>query len=115
MINTTVFASDLIASIGVSSAVAAYLHPHLRALLVELCGTYDRARFWLAFSNVALILMPLIFALEYKPEMAPGSAAIFEIAAQMKYALVGLIVTIGILGLVLISFMARSVPAAPQR
>jgi len=71
--------------------------------LWRLCGTFDRARFWLAFSAVSLIVMPLIFTLEYQPEIGPRNPAVFEIAAQTKYSLVGLLVTLGSLGIVLIT------------
>ena len=44
--------------------IVAYVKKHLRTLLIELCGTTERASFWLAFSNVTLVLVPLIFALD---------------------------------------------------
>lgn len=52
--------------------LVSYLKAHLKNLLVELCGTEERASFWLAFSNVTLVLVPLIFALDYQPEFGPA-------------------------------------------
>jgi len=86
-------------------------------LLIELCGTTERANFWLAFSNVTLVLVPLIFALDYKPEFGPDKTAIFEIATQLKYALIGFVVTLGSLALILFRFIPRdknSLTGAPQ-
>ena len=99
-------------------AVVVYVKKPLQTLLVELCGTADRANFWLVFSNVALIVVPLIFALDYKPEFGPANPAIFEMAAQLKYALIGLVITLGSLALVLSRFIPRekaNAPGTPSR
>ena len=85
--------------------IVAYVKKHLRTLLIELCGTTERASFWLAFSNVALVLVPLIFALDYKPEFGPDKTAIFEMATQLKYALMGFVITLGSLALILCRFI----------
>jgi hypothetical protein len=104
---TGVFLLDLVFTVIVSIGLLSYLSKHLRILLVELCGTAERARFWLAFSNVGLILVPLILALDYRPEIGPGRAVIFEVAAQLKNALIGFALTLGALAVVLVSFIRR--------
>jgi len=88
----------------------------LRSLLLELCGTKERASFWLAFSNVTLVLTPLIFALGYTPETGPEKSLIFEMAAQLKYSLIGFVIALGAIGLVLFRFIPRDktgMPAGP--
>jgi uncharacterized membrane protein YhaH (DUF805 family) len=98
--------------------IVAYVSKHLRSLLMELCGTAERASFWLAFSNVALILVPLIFALEYTPELGSSKSIVFEMAAQLKYGLVGFVVTLSFLALMLFRFIPTSKPgreANPSR
>src|SRR5712691_10475000 len=54
--------------VHVSLIVVAYLRRPLKAILADLCGTAERARFWSAFSNVTLVLVPLIFVMQYRPE-----------------------------------------------
>ncbi len=44
-------------------AIVAYLRSPLHNILVELCGTRERAAFWVSFSNVTITLVPLIFAM----------------------------------------------------
>ncbi len=85
----------------------AYVKAPLRSLLIELCGTRERASFWLAFSNVALVLIPLIFVLDYKPELGPGKSLIFEMATQLKYALIGFVIALSGLALVMLRFIPR--------
>src|ERR1035441_874767 len=72
-------------------AIVAYLRSSLHSILVELCGTRERAAFWVSFSNVTITLVPLIFAMHYTPDLKGGSAAVLELAGQLKWALVGLL------------------------
>ena len=53
---TVVFLGDLTLAIVVCAGTVLYLARHLRLLLIELCGTAERANFWLAFSNVSLVV-----------------------------------------------------------
>lgn len=84
----------LIAGIG----VVLYLRRPLQKLLVELCGNQERAGFWTAFTAVALGLTPLIFAIAWRPSEGSTLPAIFELADQLKWALIGLLATLMILG-----------------
>ena len=112
------FLLDLALAAFLFVGFVAFVKKQLRTLLIELCGTTERASFWLAFSNVALVLVPLIFALDYKPEFGPDKTAIFEMATQLKYALIGFVITLGLLALILFRFIPRdknSLTGAPQR
>jgi len=102
-----VFLAGLTATLVTSFAIVAYLRAPLRSILVELCGTRERAAFWVAFSNVTLGLFPLIFAMQYTPELKPGSPVVFEVAAQLKWALAGLLSAVAVLGWVLSRFIRR--------
>ena len=69
MTAVTVFLADVGIASGVSLLVVAYLRRPLKAVLADLCGTVERAKFWSAFSNATLVLVPLIFVLQYRPEL----------------------------------------------
>jgi uncharacterized membrane protein YhaH (DUF805 family) len=84
---------------------------HLGTLLIELCGTSERASFWLAFSNVALVLVPLIFAMSYKPESRSDTSVVFEMATQLRFGLVGFVVTLSLLAIILSKFIPRDRPS----
>ncbi len=117
MTDAQVFLSGVGGSALVALGVAIYLRPHLKSILSELCGTSERARFWVAFSNVALVLFPLIFALNNWPDRESRASAILEIGTQLKWALIGLVAAVLVLGFVIGSFIARSAkpPAAPGK
>ena len=87
MDNVTGFVSSLFLSIALAIVVALILRRPLSGLLVELCGNARRARFWSAFSTVALVLGALLGALFSIPES--GEAA-WEDAAGVRALLLGL-------------------------
>jgi hypothetical protein len=89
--------------------VVYYLRPHLRRLLIDLCGTEQRADFWAAFSNVILVLIPCVVAMHFQPsgDIRPAP---FQIARQLEWALAGLAGAVLILGAVLSRFIPESPP-----
>lgn len=105
MDSTTVFLLGTSATMAIAMAVIVYLKYSLQNILVELCGTRERAHFWAAFSAVALGVMPVIFAIACRPMPGPNSPAVFELADQLKWGLIGLMSTLLVLG----SMIARSI------
>ena len=110
---TAAFLTDVGLVAVLSLALVAYVKPHLNALLMELCGTAERARFWLAFSNVTLVLVPLIFALDYNPDSASGTNLVFDMATQLKHAIIGFVMALTLLAIIL--FRSRAVDFSAER
>ena len=104
-------------TLWMSLTIVIYLMNPLRKILTELCGTRERADFWLAFSNVALMLTPLIFAASCTPD--PRGDLVIEIATQLKWVFVGLLTALMITGWVISRFIPRqrgtSTPVVPQQ
>ena len=108
--NTILFFLGQVAlTLIIVSLIAAYLRPHLKKILIDLCGTEDRAQFWTVFSNVLLIGMPLIFSLSYRPEAASSEELFFDVAGKLSGNLGGLLVAMIGLGII-ISFFALVAP-----
>jgi len=103
-------------TLSMSLTTVIYLLSPLRKILTELCGTRERADFWLAFSNVALMLTPLIFAASFPPDLRGN--LVTEIATQLKWAFIGLLTAMIITGWVISRFIPRhsttSRTVAPQ-
>lgn len=111
MTSVTVFLVG-VAGTGLAAFTAvAYLTPSLRAVLKDLCGTMERANFWTAFSNLALILTPLIFAMHEAPDLSAQAPAVLQLAAQAQAALIGLVSTILVVGFVVSRFIPRPLVA----
>jgi len=54
MTPVTVFLVGILITAATSAAVVWYLKPSLQGILIDLCGTPERAAFWTAFSNVTI-------------------------------------------------------------
>ena len=95
--------------------VVAYLKPHLQRILIDLCGTEERARFWTVFSNVTLILIPVIAAMSYHPNIGQGASLFFELSAQLRWGLIGLIGSVVVMGLMISRFIPPILPASSRQ
>ena len=100
------FLTGVAVTAALSLAVVWYLKPSLQDVLVDLCGTPNRASFWTTFSTITVVLTPIMFALHYRPDMA-APHAIFEIGSQLEWALGGLLLSVILLGIVLAKFIPR--------
>ncbi len=91
------------------SGVVIYLRRSLGRMLVDLCRTEERAQFWLAFSSIVLIALPLIFGMGYTPAPNGAEAAFFELAKQLKLNLFGFLLALVGIGFI-VSFFALFAP-----
>jgi hypothetical protein len=107
-----VFLSGLAVTVLASLAVVAYLRQPLANLLVELCGNERRAGFWTAFSAVTVGAVPVIFALACRPCVGPGNSAVLEIASQVEWGLIGMVLSVLFLGWIVGRFILKSSPKA---
>ncbi len=101
------FVSGAVLTAIVAFSVMVYVQRPLRKILGELCGTDERAHFWVVFSNVTVILSAVMASLQYHPEPGINSPAVIEVASQLKWGLVGLGVALLILGRTLTKSISR--------
>lgn len=112
--NTIVsFLVQLIITFLIVYLIVRYLRPYLRKVLVDLCGTEERAQFWTAFSNILLIGMPLIFALNYTPDAQTAEGLFFDVAGKLSGNLGGLLLALVCIGII-VSFFALVAPRQPK-
>jgi hypothetical protein len=102
------FGTGLAVTMGVVFLALLYLRSPLKIILTDLCGTVERARFWTAFSNITLFLVPLALALNHQPTAGGTKSLVFEISDQIESAVIGLIIAVMVLGMVLSRFILRS-------
>jgi len=109
------FFLGLVVTTALAFTVVWYIKSPLSAILRDLCGTNERAAFWMAFTNVTLILVPMIFAMEFYPDAGQVSPVAFQLIGQLKWALIGLIASVAGLGFVLRSLIyAGAQPRMPK-
>jgi hypothetical protein len=91
----------------------AYLRPHLKRVLVDLCGTEERAQFWTVFSNILLVGLPMIIAFAYKPEATNAQGMFFEMTRKFSGNLAGFLFALVGAGM-MIAFFALFAPRTPK-
>jgi hypothetical protein len=106
------FLLGLALTVAACLAVVLYLKPHLQRILLDLCGTQERAAFWTAFSNITLFLVPVIFAMHLRPQPGKELSSFFQVSQQLKFALIGLVSAVIILGWVISRFLPSRAWAA---
>ncbi|MBM3153018.1 MAG: hypothetical protein FJZ96_12595 [Chloroflexi bacterium] len=87
MNSISMYAIQLAVTLTMSLLLTAYIRPFLKRVLVDLCGAEERARFWVAFTNILLILTPTLFALGYQPGPAMSGEWFFAVTRQLRGAL----------------------------
>src|SRR5574341_1983916 len=105
----TSFLVELALTLLACFLVVIYLRPFLRRILVDLCGTEERAQFWTVFSNILLIGLPFIFALGFRPESHTTEDQFFEVAARLGGNFGGFLSALVVIG-VIVSFFALVAP-----
>jgi len=108
------FVGGLAITFLTSASVVVYLRSPLQRILVELCGSPERAAFWTSFSTITLTLVPVIFAMQWHPETGGTTPVAFELADQLKWGLIGVVFSITLLAWVLSRFIPRVGKPSPS-
>lgn len=83
--------------------VVAYINNRYYYVLVDLTKNAERAKFWLKYSNVLLLLVPLVFSMTVYP------STLFDITSQIKWGIVGLVLSLFILGIIMVFYITKIV------
>jgi hypothetical protein len=114
MYGSLVFVAGLLLTTVVSAVVVTQLRGPLQKLLADLCSTAQRAEFWTIFSTVTVGLMPVIFALAYAPNLPHLADPLREIAQLVEWGLIGMVVSLLVLGWILGRAIYRAYPRLHQ-
>lgn len=98
------FVIEVVLTLILASLLAGYLRPSLGRVLMDICGTPDRARFWTAFSNILLIGLPVIFALNYRPRAGRFEESFFDIAGRLSANLGSFLFALFVIGIAISLF-----------
>src|SRR5689334_16858308 len=105
------FTTGLVTTLVMATLVIVALLKPLEHVLTDLCGSASRARFWSIFSAVSIAMVPLVFALGYDT-LNRFTPPLLQIAAQVRWGLIGLLMTVVGMAWILSRWIARHVPKA---
>lgn len=110
MIGTAIYFIGVITAAAIGITIVTYMRRPMLDILIELCGNEVRARFWVVFSQVMLVLVPVIFAMQSSLEIGTETPLAVQFATQIKWALIGLACSLAALGAV----MGKAILVFPQ-
>jgi len=61
------FMIEVLLCLGISISLIYLLKPVLSEVLVDICGTKSRAEFWVMFTQLMLIISPLLIVIYFAP------------------------------------------------
>jgi hypothetical protein len=105
----SIYLIQLVITVIACLLLAAYIRPVLKRVLIDLCGTEERAAFWTLFSNIMLVVLPAIFGMGFHPEIVNFENSFFDVAAQLRVNLLGFILSLVAIGFA-VSFFALVAP-----
>ena len=98
------FLLEVILTLSISMLVFRYMRPFLTRILIDLCGTEERAQFWTVFSNIILVGLPLLISLTYQPESSQAEELFFEITHRISGNMLGFLFSLLGVGLIVSVF-----------
>jgi hypothetical protein len=112
--NTAIaFLIEISVTLVIVALVLVYLRPFLRRILLDLCGTDERAQFWTSFTNIIVLALPLLTALGFTPSANTGTLTL-EVVHQVRSNLMNFILGLVLIGFILLFFSA-SASRTPKR
>lgn len=84
MTSLTLFVLNVLLCFSISIAIIVLIKPLLRDVLSETCGTEKRAEFWVMFTQLMLVISPLLIVIFFAPTTSPVE---LNIAEALKHTL----------------------------
>ena len=92
MTSIQTFLTGFAISILLSLLIVIYLNKPLKLILIDICGTETRARFWTHITNLSFVLVAMLMANLNRPKT--GVETIFQLSRQLGWTLLGMIATV---------------------
>jgi hypothetical protein len=105
MAQITLYLTGIAVSLVLGAAVASFIRKPLRLILVDLCGTEDRAAFWTRITLLSYLLVSAALALGYRPDSF--IADYYYLGGHLGRTLSGLLITTGFLAMTISTFIRR--------
>lgn len=105
----TLFAVEITISLLVSVCVVYILNKSFHNVLVDLCGTEVRAQFWLIYSNLMLVIAPLLTTIIFGKSHKVLEASFTFYKTAFGSVLFGVFISLLIIGLQITKYISKQV------
>lgn len=98
----SLFTIEILLCFGISTAIVLLIKPLLRDVLIDTCGTAKRAEFWVMFTQLMLIISPLLIVIYFAPTASDSSINVAEAIKDTLFrSLLGDFLALGMIGQVI--------------
>ncbi|ESS69554.1 hypothetical protein MGMO_133c00140 [Methyloglobulus morosus KoM1] len=94
----SLFVIEVTLSLTVSGFVIFTLSKDLYQLILELCGTEARAKFWISYLNVMLVITPLLTVFIFGKSGIVSEASFIFFKSALGCILTGMFLSLGAIG-----------------
>lgn len=112
MSELTLFIIEIALSLSISGFVIVCISKALYNIIVELCGTETRARFWISYLNVMLVITPLLTVFIFGKSDVETDATFVFFKNAMSCILTGMFAALGAIGYQIFQSIPRNKPTA---
>lgn len=89
---------SLVLTLATTVLLSLFLKTALQRVLLDLCSTAERARFWTLFSMILLIATPCAVSLGFTPQESSGPMQYFELLRQLRGNMLTFLFMLGVVG-----------------
>jgi hypothetical protein len=112
MSQNTLFFASISLSLLFGVGVSLYLRKPLHILLVDICGTVERASFWTNLTIISYILVSAAVGLSYRPDY--DIPLYYGLGGHLGRTLFGLLLVTGFVAMTISRFIRRQERIARQ-
>jgi hypothetical protein len=106
---TISFVAAALLTLLFSAVIVAVLWRSLLAILIDLCGTQTRARYWCCYSSIVFFLVPLCAVLLGRTTAANSEPFLFQVADQLRWGMLGLIAALVVVSVCLSAYIKERI------
>ena len=93
------FVIEILIGLGISAFVIIALTQPLKDVLTDICGTEVRAKFWVMYTNLMLVITPLLSSIIFGKSHRVAEATFLFYKTAFGSALFGIFLSLVIIGL----------------
>ena len=102
------FIIEALISFIVSATVIVIIKQSMHTILIDICGSESRAKFWLIYSNIMLVIAPLLTIIVFGKSHTIANADFTFYKTAFASALFGVFISLVIIGLQITKTLPKS-------
>ncbi|MCG8429154.1 MAG: hypothetical protein MI754_17500 [Chromatiales bacterium] len=104
------FLLEITICLSITITTLLLIKPPLNDLLIELCGNEVRAKFWVMFTQIMLIISPLLIVIYFTPTYTITAQNLLQTLTDLLFqTLLGTFITLAMIGQIVRKSISRAI------